>query len=82
MQLLATQDKQFHTALSTSVTILEYIRTIDMANDLEKDVVEDCDICLECEAREALAQEITSYSGMPIELVRRVLEVEDRVLAD
>jgi len=93
LQILATEAQHFDTALSTSRTILEYIRTIDMA--IERDGEGGCPchtlctdkeddyICPECEEamlKEMLHQDIANACDLPIEIVNRVLAGQDEVL--
>jgi len=92
LQLMATNAESFDTALSTSRTILEYIRIIDMA--IERDGEDECPchtlctdkdddyICPNCEEailKEMLHQDIANACDLPIELVNRVLAGQDAV---
>jgi len=85
LQLLATSSGDFSVALRTSETILEYIRTIDMANEREGQDDPDypdyiCPDCEEAMLKEMLHQDIANACDMPIELVNRVLAGQDEVL--
>ena len=84
LQILATQNNQFDTALSTSGTILEYIRTIDMANEREEH--DEPDKPFICQAREeaklqaTLIADIADEAGVSTLIVKAVLDAQSVVL--
>ena len=80
LQLFATNSGAFDTALSTSRTILEYIREID---NCDNELPNECgynDICPDCKetlATEKLHRNIAIASNLPIEVVKKILVGQD-----
>jgi len=105
LQLLAINSGAFDTALSTSRTILDYIKNIEQiehsnagAEEVKDDECKSCyrasyigcaklhgnTICPKYEeamATETLHHDISKVSGLPVELVKRVLGGEAYVMS-